>query len=149
MKTAKSLSALILLLLLISCGTPKEETKAQDEALVEWKELDSFHMLMAEAFHPLKDSGNVEPATRMMEQLANEAEKWAAAPLPEKVNTDDMKAKLEKLKTDTRALAEEIKIGTEDDVIGTRLYDIHDLFHQIQEAWYKKGDAEGDHKDHH
>lgn len=139
----------LVILFVASCSPKKEEAKA-DDAVVEWKELDSFHMLMAEVFHPLKDSGNVEPATRLMGQLADEAEKWAAAPLPEKVNNDEVKAKIEKLKVDTRAFASEISTITDPAVIGTRLHGVHDLFHEIQEAWYKGGSGEHDeHKEHH
>lgn len=144
--------ALLCVVVLASCGAKKEEAKVEgEEALVEWAELDSFHMLMAEVFHPLKDSGNVAPAKAMMAQLADEAAKWTTAPLPEKVNNDEMKAKLEQLKTDTRALADEIAAGAADEAISAKLYPLHDLFHEIQEAFYKKGDGEehGDHKDHH
>jgi hypothetical protein len=125
---------------IISCSKKTGETAEQDE----WPELDSFHMTMAEVFHPLKDSGDVRPITARAAELADEAEKWANAPLPEKVNNDEVKQLLADLKAGTRNLADEIKIGTEDDVIGTRLYELHDLFHKIQEKWYGKGE----HHDH-
>ena len=152
MKTNQLLLVLFSLLVLAACGPKKEEaaeTEATTEELVEWKELDSFHMLMAEVYHPYKDSGNVAPARQMMEQLATEAEKWAAAPLPEKVNNDETKAKLERLKTETRALADEIKNGATDEALGAKLNPLHDLFHEVQEAWYKGGEGHGEHKDHH
>jgi hypothetical protein len=110
----------------------------------EWKEMDDFHVIMADAFHPFKDSANLEPVRTHAEHLAMEAEKWAGAKLPEKVNNDTVKAKLEKLKTDTRALADKIKAGGTDEEVASQLTAVHDLFHEIQETWYSGG-----HKEHH
>lgn len=131
---------LVLTIALISCGKKEHHEEASN-----WKELDSFHTLMAEAFHPLKDSGNVEPATRMMDQLATEAEKWAAAPPPEKVNTPEMKEMLNKLKTDLRKLSDDIKDGAPEDQIGTAFFDIHDQFHKIMETWNGEKGEEHEH----
>lgn len=132
----------------VACGKKGEdhdhdhgtEATATD---AEWKEMDEFHVIMAETFHPFKDSSNLEPLKTHAEHLAMEAEKWAGATLPEKVNNDEVKAKLEKLKTDTRALSDKIKAGGTDEEVGTQLTAVHDLFHEIQESWYSG------HKDHH
>jgi len=53
------------------------------------------------------------------------------------VNNDFIRKKLEKLKTDACALAHGIAKGTEEDVIGTNFYKIHDLYQEIQDAWRK------------
>jgi len=125
---------------ILSCST--KENHSEDEAAghEEWPEMDAFHMTMAEAYHPLKDSGNVEPAMRLMGQLADEADKWAAAPLPEKVNNDDVKARLEKLKIDVRALSDDVNDGAPEDQVGTTLHTIHDQFHEIMEIWHGGGE---------
>jgi hypothetical protein len=112
---------------------------ASETSAEEWKEMDSFHMIMAETFHPYKDSANLEPVKTHAEHLAIEAEKWTATTLPEKVNNDDVKSKLDKLKTDTRALADKVKAGGSDEEIAAQLTAVHDLFHEIQEAWYGGG----------
>jgi len=101
-----------------------------------WKEMDSFHMIMAETFHPYKDSSNLQPAKTHAEHLAMEADKWASSTLPEKVNNEETKTKLEQLKTDTRTFADKVKAGAPDAELGTQLTAVHDLFHQIQESWY-------------
>jgi hypothetical protein len=136
----KYLLLLFTVITIVSCGK-----KEKPEETGSWKELDTFHTIMAEAFHPLKDSGNVEPATRMMDQLATEAEKWAAAPLPEKVNTPEMKEMLNKLKTDLRKLSDDIKTGAPEDQIGTTFFDIHDQFHKIMETWNGEKGEEHEH----
>jgi len=73
----KYIIVFVLVVLTTACSTKKHH-----EERGEWKELNSFHKVMAEAFHPLKDSGNVEPAKKLATQLADEAEHWAAASLP-------------------------------------------------------------------
>ncbi|HPW61780.1 MAG TPA: hypothetical protein PLJ13_05760 [Cyclobacteriaceae bacterium] len=128
-----------------SCST-KEKGGEEVEATTteadpnEWPELDSFHMIMAEAFHPYKDSTNLEPVKRLAEEMALEADKWAATSLPEKVNTDAVKDQLNQLKTDTRSLADKIKGGASDEEIGTSLKALHDSFHGIMEAWNGSGE---------
>ena len=143
---------LYILTVFLACSGKKEaehaheheqEAAASDDT--DWKEMDSFHMIMAETFHPYKDSSNLEPIKVHAEHLAMEAEKWVGSALPEKVNNEDVKANLEKLKTDTRALADLIKGGSAtDEQIGTALTGVHDQFHKIQEAWYGGG-----HDNHH
>ncbi|MBK7652330.1 MAG: hypothetical protein IPJ20_18700 [Flammeovirgaceae bacterium] len=107
---------LILLLAIVvgytSCSTkeksePESATTPNDPD--EWPEMDSFHMIMSEAFHPYKDSANLEPVKRLAEEMAQEADKWAATSLPTKVNSEAVQAQLNQLKQDTRSLADKIK----------------------------------------
>ncbi len=122
-------------LLIFSCE-PKKHDSESISTIDDWPQMDAFHMTMAEAFYPLKDSGNVEPANRLIAKLADEADEWASAPLPEKVNNDEMRARLQKLKTDLRALANEVNKGAPVDLVGTTLYSIDDQFHEIMEVWH-------------
>ena len=95
---------------------------------------------MAEAFHPYKDSANLAPVKKMAEEMAIEADKWASASLPTKVDSEEVKEELQKLKTDTRALADLIKSGADDKAIGSSLDALHDSFHEIMEAWHGGGE---------
>jgi len=127
--------------LLIACGTKKEaaapSTPADSTAADadEWKAMDDFHMIMAESFHPFKDSANLAPAKAKAAEMAASAEQWLAAPLPEKVDNENVKAKLEALKAKTAAFVETSK-STDDKVVGDALTELHDMFHELQEAWY-------------
>jgi hypothetical protein len=133
----------------IACATKKEEgsTESTEQAAEqkEWKEMDDFHMLMAESFHPFKDSANLEPAKAGATTMASAAAQWATSTFPEKVNNDDMKSKLASLKEGTASLVQTIN-GGDDKAIGEQLTKVHDLFHAIQETWYGAG---ADHHDHH
>lgn len=128
---------------LFSCSNKESD----EEESGDWKELDAFHKVMAEAYHPLKDSGKLEPTKQLIKQLADEAEKWSNAELPEKANTPEMKEKLQKLKTDSRALENEIQKGATDDIIKEKMNQLHDQFHQIMEAWHSK-ETEDEHENH-
>lgn len=127
----------------LACGGKKQEQAANND---EWPEMDEFHMVMAESFHPYKDSANLEPAKANAADLAKVAAKWASAPLPEKVNNDETKTNLNQLKTDTDSFVQVAQSG--DSVkIGEALTALHDQFHKLQEAWY--GGHKEDHKDQH
>jgi hypothetical protein len=123
-----------------SCTSKTESTSTTTEESDEWKEMDSFHMIMAEAFHPFKDSSNLAPVKKLAEEMATEADKWASASLPTKVDNEEVKEELQKLKTDTRALADLIKSGADDKAIGSSLDALHDSFHEIMEAWHGGGE---------
>jgi hypothetical protein len=136
----KSISYIFILFvftLAIACGK-KEETASNEE----WPEMDEFHMVMAESFHPYKDSANLEPAKANAAEMAKIAEKWANAALPEKVNNDETKADLNQLKTDAVAFIQISQSG-DSTKIGESLTGLHDLFHKLQETWYGGG------KEHH
>jgi len=151
MNAMKNLSAFVVLAgisLVLACSGKKEEAthdhehEANQEA---WKEMDDFHMVMAEAFHPFMDSSNLEPAKKMASSLAEMAAKWTASPVPEKADVEVIKPKLEQLSTDAVAFSETIKTG-DDKQIAEQLTKLHDLFHEIQEDWY--GGHDGHHHHH-
>ena len=117
-------------------GSEDKEPSGQKEAVGSWEDMDAFHMIMAESYHPYKDSSNLEPAKKNARDLVLSAEKWSSAPLPEKFKDDDeIEYKLKQLKSDALAFEEVVKTGN-DKAIGESLTKLHDLFHQLQEAWY-------------
>lgn len=140
----KNLVLLFLTLSLLGCAAKKEDNTTEAEDQKVWQEMDDYHMIMAETFHPYKDSANLEPAKSRANELASAADKWANSDLPEKVNNDEMKDKLAKLKEASASLVEKVNAGN-DTEIGDQLNKVHDLFHEIQEHWY----GGGEHHHHH
>jgi len=132
-------AALSLMIIVIACSKKEEHHDDHENHEVSsdhWKEMDDFHMVMAEAFHPYKDSSNLEPAKQNAAALVEAADKWAQAELPEKFEGDDeIKFKLNQLKTDATTFAGVAKSG-DDKAVGESLTKLHDLFHEIQESWY-------------
>ncbi len=140
----KKFSILVLsAIVFLSCSNREKQEDGSGDS----KELDAFHKIMAKAYHPLKDSGDLNPTKQLINQLANAAEKWSDADLPEKVNTQDIKEKLQKLKVDARTLADDIRDGASDDLIKDKMTKLHDQFHAIMEAWNSQDDKD-EHKNH-
>ena len=104
--------------------------------------MDDFHMIMAESFHPFRDSADLGPAKANADAMVVAAETWLNAPIPEKVNNDEIKGKLQELKDETVAFAM-ISKTNDDAATGVSLTKLHDLFHGLQEEWY------GGHEEHH
>jgi hypothetical protein len=143
-KLISYLLVLFVIAMAVACSGKKEESTetvaAEEVSNDEWPLMDEFHMVMAESFHPFKDSANIEPAKANAAEMASVAEKWAGAALPEKVNNEEVKANLEKLKTETAAFVTTVQ-GGDAATIGAALTNLHDLFHKLQEAWYGAGDG--------
>ena len=133
-------------LVITACTSKKDDGNAGAASEEEWKPMDEFHMVMAESFHPFRDSADLGPAKANAEAMVAAAEKWLDAPIPEKVNNDETKTKLKQLKDEAVAFATISKTDDEN-AIGEALTKLHDLFHSIQEEWY--GGGHEDHHEHH
>ena len=127
----------ILLSCIVAVACSKKET-ASDE----WPGMDTYHMVMAEAYHPMRDSANLAPAKANAGDLALEAENWQNGELPDKVDNDEVKAMLAQLKTDSRAFADQVKANAPDSVLSASLENLHAEFHKITEAWHGGGKHE-------
>ncbi len=127
--------------LALACSGKKDSAEAVANN-DEWPEMDEFHMIMAESFHPYKDSANIEPAKANAVEMTRVAEKWAKAALPEKVDNDEVKANLTQLKNDAAAFTQIVQ-SSDSTKIGESLTSLHDTFHKLQEAWYGAGKDEG------
>lgn len=152
----RKIAVVIALVIAYGCS-PKSETaeenQAEEEVIVdadEWPELDEFHMIMAESFHPYKDSMNIDPAKLNAAEMAQVAARWADASLPAKVNTDEVKSIIAALKLETEAFATLVSTGTAEE-IGAALTHVHDTFHKVQERWYGGGEMhkEEEHSEEH
>lgn len=128
-------------LVIFSCAGKKHASEHEHGAdaasadASEWKQMDDFHIIMAETFHPFKDSANLEPAKTRAAELLRAADEWVAAGLPAKVDNEVVRSKLRQLKAEAETLVESVQ-SSEDNVIAERLTKLHDTFHSIQEAWY-------------
>lgn len=139
----------IVLAALIACTGQKQEKEAEQVSdAEEWPMMDEFHMIMAESFHPFKDSANLAPAIANAEDMAQLADKWSTTELPEKVNNESVKTLINDLKSASTAFVETSKSG-DTTRISEELTALHDIFHHIQDAWYKGGNHGHGHSDQH
>ena len=139
---------------IISCSKKAEHLESDQtenalkEGTNEWREMDDFHMVMAETFHPYKDSSNLEPVKSHVSDLVAAGKKWIDSPIPEGVNKDEVKTKLNQLQEETLILEKNVKTGP-DSLIANSLTKLHNTFHEIQEHWYEHRDkGEEDHEHH-
>ena len=135
----KKIGLFVIAVLAVACGTKKTETAD----VKDWKQMDDFHLIMAESFHPYKDSSNLAPAKEMAKEMADAAAQWASAELPEKVKNDEMKASLQALNSGSQDLLKLVNENAADSVVAKSLVGLHDTFHKIQEGWYGGGKKEG------
>ena len=140
-----SVFAFALAIVMLACSTKKEDNhETQVAADDEWPQMDEFHMIMAESFHPFRDSADIGPAKANADSLVADAEQWLEAPIPEKVNSDEVIEMLQRLKSEADAFA--IVSRTDDqEAIGESLTKLHDLFHELQEKWYGGGEEQHEH----
>lgn len=138
-KKTRPLFYLLLMLAISSCASKKDHEHTAPHSVDDgiWEEMDSFHMIMAESFHPFRDSANLEPAKARASALMAAASDWASAPLPEKVDHDTMRSRLEQLKEQAATLAQSVK-SQDDNTIGEALTKLHDIFHEIEHVWYER-----------
>ena len=62
----------------------------------EWKEMKSFHTIMAKTFHPTEE-GNVQPLKDSVDILVAKAKQWQSSQVPEGYNAKTTKPILKKL----------------------------------------------------
>src|SRR5690606_17380328 len=123
MRTIAILTATALLAF-TSCRQNRAVENADATDPQEWPQLDEFHFVMAESFHPYADSGNLEPARKYAAELT--------------------RALLNELSRETAAFREMASTAS-DDSLGASLTSIHDLFHKIQDSWYSSAHVDPEH----
>lgn len=138
---------LLIIGLIVACTANKahHEHQIKENAIAdeEWIAMDNFHLLMAESFHPFKDSANVEPAKKNAIPMASAASEWLDSPLPHKVDNEKIKSKLQQLEREASAFVDIARNG-DDAAIGESLTAMHSVFHEIQEAWHAGHEDEQD-----
>lgn len=120
-----------------SCTSGKQNVRdSASSDIQEWSLMDEFHMVIAESFHPYMDSGNLEPARKHAQEMQLLAEKWSKASLPERVNNNDVRNKLNELAAEAKVFNRLIQSGNETEM-GEKLDHLHHIFHELQDAWYR------------
>jgi hypothetical protein len=118
---------------------PADSAKAQAaqaaHAAAGWKEMDAFHLLMMQTWHPASAKNDLAPARARAGALADAARSWAAAPVPKACDTPANRAALKSLDTESRAFAElAAKPATTDAALKASLKALHDRFEPLEEG---------------
>jgi hypothetical protein len=111
----------------------------------EWKEMETFHEVMAKTFHPMEE-GNLKPIMARATEMATKAKQWADAKPPKEFDKANVKELLGKLVTESKALSDLVAAkGSETDV-KKALSALHDRFHEISGACSTDEHKHGEHK---
>lgn len=124
---------LLLILVIVVCASCTKP--AAEEASADWTEMESFHDLMADAYHPVHDSSNLVPAKDLADELAASAKLWSESSLPERVNNDEVRKDLFILRDSSAAFLSAVTAGKPDSVLKSRISDLHHTFHRLHRAW--------------
>ncbi len=123
MKRLFSFSALVAFMISTTAFAQEEQAG--------WQEMDDFHTVMSQTWHPVEE-GNYQPIKERADELAKLAEAWKNSEIPSQYAAQkDIKKKLKELAKETKELAKEIKKGCSDEEIKEELKELHDLFHDI------------------
>jgi len=125
--------------LMAGCGGGASSTEK------EWPQLDSFHDVMAQAWHPVEDSGNFEPAKRLAADMEQGAREWTEAPVPAQLDKAEVSARIKVLLDSCAAFRKAVEAGRPDSLLKPSLAEMHHLFHRLQESWHHAGKADGGH----
>jgi vacuolar-type H+-ATPase subunit E/Vma4 len=95
-----------------------------------WAELEAYHDVMSQTFHPAEE-GKLEPIRKRAGELAEKARQWLDSKPPKVYDSADIKTLLVKLNAESKALADAIAKGAKDEQIKKDLTALHDRFHEI------------------
>lgn len=92
-----------------------------------WKELDAYHMVMMQVWHPAKEKSDLAPIRAQATKLADAADVLAKASVPAACDTPATREAVAKVQADSRALAGLVASGTDAEVKDA-LKALHDRF---------------------
>ena len=109
------------------------EHAGHHEAASGWKELDAFHALMMQTWHPASATNDLAPARAKAGAMADAARAWAAATVPAACDKPDVRATIARLATDSRTLADlAARPETTDAALKLALKALHDRFEVVE-----------------
>ena len=96
-----------------------------------WTELNSFHKVMGQTFHP-SEEGNLKPIRLRSGEMADKAKTLQGGRIPPSFNTPEIKKSIDDLVTGSKVLHQLVLKKADDKTVTKKLGDLHDTFHTIQ-----------------
>lgn len=103
-------------------------------AMSGWKELDSYHMLMMETWHPIKDKGDVAPIRAKATRLVDAARLLGKSTPPAKCNKPELKKAAADLVGSTEAVANLVTKKADDAALSAAMKKLHEEFEVLEEG---------------
>lgn len=124
-KVIKASIALMLTAFVLSASTSVAAQTSDN-----WAELDAYHTVISQTFHPAEE-GKLEPIRKRAGELAGKAKQWLESKPPKVYDTADIKVLLVKLNAESKALADAVAKNASDEQVKKDLTALHDRFHEI------------------
>ena len=109
---------------------------AQAQEKSGWKEMNDFHTVMSETFHPAEE-GHLDPIKKRSQEMADKAAAWQKSTAPDGYDKNKVEVSLKKLVQGTKELNSLVKAKSPDKVLTEKLSGLHDIFHEIMEKCRK------------
>jgi hypothetical protein len=110
---------------------------AQGQEKKSWKEMNEFHTVMSETFHPAEE-GKLDPIKKRSQEMAEKAVAWQKSTAPEGYDKEKVNVSLQKLVKGTKELNQLVKAKSSDKVLTDKLSGLHEIFHEIMEKCRKE-----------
>ena len=95
-----------------------------------WPEMNVFHEVISETFHPTEEN-NLEPLKTRSEELMKKAENLLNSNIPEEYRTKAILSALEILQIKSETLHKLVLSKASDTELKQSIIDVHDTFHEI------------------
>jgi hypothetical protein len=102
-----------------------------------WKEMEDFHTVMSETFHP-SEEGKLGPIKSRSQEMYDKAMAWQKSTAPEGYDKKTVATSLKKLVKGTKELKKLVKANATDNLLKEKLSGLHDIFHEIMEKCEKE-----------
>jgi hypothetical protein len=130
MKKLFSLAVIISTILFINPAMAQEKAK--------WNEMEEFHKIMAQTFHPAEE-GKMEPIKTRSQEMLDKAIAWKNSTAPDGYDKKAVKKNLKELVKGTKEINKMVQDKADDAALKEKLSKLHDVFHQIMEKCEGEG----------
>jgi len=96
-----------------------------------WTELNNFHEVMAETFHP-SEKGDLKPIRERSGELMEKARALQSGKKPLSFDTPEIKKSIDDLVKGSVAMNQLVRKKADDKTLALKLSELHDVFHTIQ-----------------
>ena len=97
-----------------------------------WKELDDYHAVMSQTFHPAEE-GNLQPVITRAVELSEKGAVLKKSAIPADYQKEGVKTSVDLLAKESAALAKMVKDKKSEAELKKAIFALHDRFHEVME----------------
>ena len=99
-----------------------------------WKELDTFHSVMAATWHPVAKSKDLTVIRERAGALSDAAQAWAKSKAPKACETKEIQDAIAAVVSQSKSVAELVEKKAADAEVTSALRDVHDKFEIVEKG---------------